>query len=248
MVQFYVTIAEKIIQINSLYSCVKEYCKNYLTTDSNLTKNPDFIISICENDILYEQRKSEADDIKSGIPVRHFSNEYLETLAVYRKIAENMVDYDTLLFHGSVVAVDGEGYLFTAKSGTGKSTHTRLWREHFGNKAVMINDDKPLLKVTKKGVIAYGTPWNGKHKLGENTSAPLKAICILERDSTNHIISVEKSKVYPMLIQQVYRPSEPVKLSKTLDLIDAMAEKIKLYRLCCNMENDAVLTAYNGMK
>ena len=61
--------------------------------------------------------------------MRKYSDIYLETMAVYRKIEDKLLDYDTILFHGSAVAVDGVGYLFTAKSGTGKSTHTRLWRE-----------------------------------------------------------------------------------------------------------------------
>ena len=111
----------------------------------------------------------------------------METLAVYRKIADQMLSYDTLLFHGSVVAVDETGYLFTAKSGTGKSPHARLWREYLGERAVMVNDDKPLLQITKNGVIAYGTPWDGKHHLSSNIAVPLKAICILTRASENHI-------------------------------------------------------------
>lgn len=78
----------------------------------------------------------------------------LEETAVYRKIADKMVDYDTFVFHGSVIAVEGQAYLFTAKSGTGKSTHTRLWREMLGDKAVMVNDDKPMLRVTESGVTA----------------------------------------------------------------------------------------------
>lgn len=141
----------------------------------------EFSVQICPSDISFEKEKSAHEDEIEGIPVRQFSDKYLETLAVYRKIARKLLEFDTLLFHGSVVAVDGTGYLFTAKSGTGKSTHTRLWRQLFGSRAVMANDDKPLLKITDNGVIAYGTPWNGKHRLGSNISIPLRAICILGR-------------------------------------------------------------------
>ena len=80
---------------------------------------------------------------------------------IYRKIADALVDDGVILYHGSVIAVDGQGYLFTAKSGTGKSTHTALWRELFGERAVMVNDDKPLLRVKDDQVTVYGTPWNG---------------------------------------------------------------------------------------
>lgn len=158
-----------------------------------------------------------------------------------------MLDYDTLLLHGSCVAVDGVGDLFTAKSGTGKSTHTRLWREVFGTRAVMVNDDKPLIRVTETGAIVYGTPWNGKHRLGENISVPLHAICVLERDTVNHIEPVEKKSIYPILLQQTHRPQDSAKMMKMLNLVDRLAANVELYRLGCNMEPNAAKVAYEGM-
>ena len=158
-----------------------------------------------------------------------------------------MLDFNTVLFHGSVVAVDGVGYLFTAKSGTGKSTHTRLWREYFGNRAVMVNDDKPLLHIADT-VTAYGTPYNGKHRLGTNTSVPLKAICILTRAEDNHIEAITREQAYTMLLQQVYRPADMLKMTKTLELVDRLADSVKLYRLGCNMDISAAKIAYEGMQ
>ena len=181
-----------------------------------------------------------------------YPDEYLETLAVYRKIAEQMLSYDTILFHGSVIAVDGEGYLFTAKSGTGKSTHTRLWRETFGDRAVMVNDDKPLLRITKDGVIAYGTPWDGKHRLSSNTSVPLKGICILERAAKNHIIRLDSKEqlrsAYPMMVQQTHKSGNPSSARRTMELIDRLMEAVPIYRLSCNMESEAAKVAYEGMQ
>ena len=124
---------------------------------------------------------------------------YIETLAVYRKIAEQMPTYDTVLFHSSAVAVDGAAYLFAAKSGTGKSTHARLWRELLGDRAIMINDDKPLLRITDAGATVFGTPWNGKHRLGTNGSAPVRAICVLERGVQNNIERIGPKEAYPIL-------------------------------------------------
>ena len=159
-----------------------------------------------------------------------------------------MIDFDTILFHGSVVAVDGIGYLFTAKSGTGKSTHTRLWREYFGERAVIVNDDKPLLKITDSGVTAYGTPYNSKHRLGTNISVLLKAICILTRAAENHIEPITRDHAYTMLLQQVYRPADILKMAKTLKLVDRLADRVKLYKLDCNMEISAAIVAYEGMQ
>ena len=236
-------IADKVVEICSIYNEVHEYCSDYLTDEST-----DYSVTTTQADIDYEREKSAREDEIEGILTRHFSDSYLEELAVYRKIAEKMLDYDTILFHGSVVAVEAMGYLFTAKSGTGKSTHTRLWREYFGDKAVMVNDDKPLLKITDNGVIAYGTPYNGKHRLDTNISVPLKAICVLTRAEDNHIEPISFEQAYTMLLQQVYRPADMLKMAKTLELVDSLADGVKLYRLGCNMDISAAKVAYEGMR
>ena len=243
MNNFKIRLADKIIEISAIHKYIADYCKEYISTGIS-----DFSVQVTQSDIDFEREKSKQEDIKENIPVRHFSDDYLETLAVYRKITDEMLEYNTILFHGSVVSVDNIGYLFTAKSGTGKSTHTKLWREFFKERAVMVNDDKPLLRVTENGVTAYGTPWNGKHRLSTNIGVPLNAICVLERSDENHIQKVTAESVYNMLVQQVYRPQNPQKLLKTLQLIDVLADSVKLYRLGCNMDISAAETAYNGMK
>jgi hypothetical protein len=236
-------LADKVIEVNSLYKQVHDYCKDYTTSEP-----ADFSVTITPEDIIAEKKKSDSEYAYEGLPAPNFSDALLEETAVYRKIAEKMPEFDTFVFHGSVIAVDGKGFLFTAKSGTGKSTHTRLWREYFGAKAVMVNDDKPMLKVTDSEVIAYGTPYNGKHNLGENIAVPLKAICILTRGEKNSIVSIDRSEAYSMLLQQVYRPQDPLQMVKTLKLVDKMAENVELYRLACNMDIEAAEVAYNGMK
>jgi len=236
-------IAERVVEINSLYEKVHNYCRDYETDET-----ADFSVSITPDDIVYEKQKTDSEYAYEGLPLPNFSDALLEETAVYRKIGEKMPDYDTIIFHGSVIAVEGQGFLFTAKSGTGKSTHTRLWREYLGEKAVMVNDDKPMLKITDNGVIAYGTPYNGKHHLGCNMSVPLKAICILTRGEKNSIVRIDKKEAYAMLLQQVYRPNDPVQMAKTLKLLDKMAENVGLYKLACNMDIEAAKVAYNGMK
>ena len=247
-----IRLANRYIEINNLYHFIMDYCSAYVIKDTKKLPIPDFSIKVDIEDIDFERAKSAAEDRKEGIPVRYFTDEYLETLAVYRKIAEQMLSCDTILFHGSVIAVDGIGYLFTAKSGTGKSTHARLWRENFGDRAVMVNDDKPLLQITKDGVIAYGTPWDGKHRLSTNTSVPLKGICILERSADNHIIRLYSKEqlrsAYPMMVQQTHKSSNPASARRTMELIDRLMEAVPIYRLSCNMESEAAKVAYEGMQ
>lgn len=243
MTSFTIRLAEKIIDLTVLYESTKRFCADYLYEGT-----PDFSVVIAADDISYEREKSAKEDAYEGIPTRHFSDEYLETLAVYRKIAKAMLSYNTLLFHGSVISVDGEAYLFTAKSGTGKSTHTRLWREAFGSRAFMVNDDKPLLQVTGDGVYACGTPWDGKHRLSRNCIVPLKALCILERGEQNSIISISGKEALPMLLQQSYRPSDAFGMSQLLGILDELIKQVPFYCLKCNMDPEAALVAYHGMQ
>lgn len=266
MESFTIRLAGQYFTICPVCDYIREYCKDYIVADvtgqsgiadgdteytssevGDITTESVTRIRITQSDIDFEREKSAREDTKEGIPIRQFSDAYLETLAVYRKIADHLLSCDTLLFHGSVIAVDGEGYLFTAKSGTGKSTHTRLWREYFGERAVMVNDDKPLLHITDSGVTAYGTPWDGKHRLSTNIAVPLKGICILTRDTTNHIEQAESHAVYPLIVQQTNRSLSSDGMKQTLSLIDRMLNVVPVYRLGCNMDTEAARVAYEGM-
>lgn len=243
METFDIELAKRRITICCQYKETKEYCKDYLLPDQS--KQPDIEVHITKEQI---QRERQAAEQEYGADAAQFSDAYLETLAVYRQIAVAMPQYRTLLFHGSVIAVDGEAYLFTAPSGTGKSTHTRLWREVFGERAMMVNDDKPLLQVTEAGqVIAYGTPWNGKHRLGNNIGVPLKGICILERGEENHIRPVKKEEVFQIIYQQSYRPRERKDVMlQSLALLDCILE-LPLWKLACTISKEAVSVAYEAM-
>lgn len=238
-------LVNKVFLIHNMYSYIEDYCKDYLCDCDHV----DYSISISMPDILYEKEKSRREDIKEGISIREFSDAYLETLAVYRKICRCLLDENVLLFHGSVVSVDGIGYLFTAKSGTGKSTHTKYWREYLKDRAIMINDDKPLLEIKEDRVNVYGTPWDGKHRLSTNTCVPLKAICILNRGQDNRICRIDGMDAYSILIQQVNRPvGDEVAMSKTLELIDRLCSCVEFYSMHCTMDIDAARVAYEGMK
>lgn len=235
-------IADRVVQINSLYEAVQALCRDYAWAGE-----ADFTVATDPQDIEFERVKSAREDELEGLPIRHFSDAYLESLAVYRKIARQMLAYDTLLFHGSAIAVDGVAVLFTAKSGTGKSTHTRLWREAFGDRAVMVNDDKPLLRVTEAGVWVCGTPWDGKHRLSTNCMLPLKGICILERGEENHITPISPKQMLPMLLQQSYRPEDAKTTAQLLQVLDKLTQKTAFYRLACNMDPEAARVAFEGM-
>lgn len=243
MTRFNIKLADKVISVAANYDSTVTFCKDYLTD-----ADPEIAVSVSMEDILYEKIKSKRERELEGLSEWEPPLPYLETLALYRKIAEALVCEGIILFHGSAISLDGDVYLFTAKSGTGKSTHTRLWREVYGERAVMINDDKPLIAIKEDGVVVYGTPWNGKHRLGVNASAPLKAICILERNEKNIIKEEIAMATFPEILSQTYRFSDVVGMKKTLELLDKMLKQVKVFRLGCNMDREAAVVSYNGMK
>lgn len=238
MIEFVVRILNITIGVRALHESTKNFCKDFLCNE-----NYEFFVSLTQADIDFEREQFLA----FGEPGKQFSDAYLETIALQRKVTEIAFDRDALLFHGSVIAVDGVAYLFTAKSGTGKSTHTRLWRELLGERAVMVNDDKPFISVSEDGIVVHGSPWNGKHKLGNNISVPLRAICILERGEINEIKRIPPSAAVFMLIQQSSRPKGAEKMAKYMELLDAIAGKVKFYRLACNMEREAAEISFAKM-
>lgn len=239
---FKIKLADVTIGINSIFEEVFNMCRDYICDEPEA-----FSVSITQSDIDFERDKSNKEAAFEGRPIVAFSDAYLETLAVYRKIAVGLLDYNVLLMHGSAVCADGKAYLFTAPSGVGKTTHSRLWLENIEG-SFIINGDKPLIRIADDGCIIYGTPWSGKENINKNTSASLKAVCFLERSAENKIFEVKFSEVIPALFQQVYRPENPEAMLKTMNLIKKFGAATRFYRLGCNMLPDAAITAYEGMR
>ena len=208
---------------------------------------PLFTICPTEEDLERIQADFERMDAAEGIPIHRRGDKFLENNAIHALLAEALAERNVLLMHGSALCMDGEAYIFTAKSGTGKSTHARLWREVFGDRVWMINDDKPMLRVEERGVTVYGTPWNGKHHLGCNASAPLKAIVKLERDSTNHIAALPRGEAFPMLMKQGYVSRNPGTMERIVEMEMRLLNAVSFYVLGCNMEPEAAKIAWEGM-
>ncbi len=223
------------VKINFLYKNFLAMCRNYVCEAP-----PDFEITITQEDIDYERQRSEDGD--------KYPAAYLEMLAIYRKFCTAAADYGVILFHASAIAVDGEAYLFSAPSGTGKSTHTSLWRKVFQDRAVMVNDDKPLFRFKEDGVYVYGTPWDGKHRLSENLSCKLKGICFLERGEQNSIRSLSTPQALPRIMSQTYLPKSERECQKVIGMVGKLCAQVPLYLLKCNISEEAALLSYNTMK
>ena len=236
--EFTVCLVGKNISVTSLYDEVYELCSDYLTDAS-----ADMNVKVTPEDIAYEKIVNIRESQIEGIPVVDYPDSYLETLAVYRKIVTNMLDFDTFLMHGAVVAVGDKAWLFTAPSGTGKTTHINLWLKNIPGSYV-VNGDKPLIHIGDECTV-YGTPWSGKEGMNRNIGVKLCGIVILNRGEDNKIEQVPMSKILPTLIQQSFRPKDRPGLEKTLSLLSRLGRKIPMYQLYCNMNDEAALIAYN---
>lgn len=221
-----IQLAGHAIGLRCRYDYLPHLCEAYLTDVS-----PEWVVEAGDDDLMRENPKGE-----------RYAPAYLESLALYRKICERLVSENIILFHGSALAMDGKGYLFTAPSGTGKSTHAALWRKVFGERVIMINDDKPLLQITAKGATVYGTPWAGKANLQTNTSAPVAGIVLLHQAPANAIRSMTGREAYPRLLSQTHRVENPQGLVHTLDLVQQLA-KLPVYELGCTPTPEAALLA-----
>lgn len=172
-----------------------------------------------------------------------------ESTALYRKICLSFIEKNGFVFHSSALSFDGKGYLFTAVSGTGKSTHTALWRREFGDRVVMINDDKPIIRLENGSFFVYGTPWCGKEGINSNIRVPLHAIALLGRGRENVIERVTvPSQVFARLFNQTYRPGDALNTGRLLDLFARLLDTVPVYDLKVNMDPSAAHVAADGMK
>ena len=239
MAVFTMKVAGATAEVHSLFDSTRDYCNAYLIEEA-----PEFTITVTPENLAFEQADLLAEAKAEGMKPRRFTDPFLERAAIQRAFADFLLNRNILLFHGSTVALDGYAYLFTAKCGTGKSTHTRLWREIFPG-AQMVNDDKPFLEITEDGVIAHGSPWSGKHGLSENISVPLKGICILHRGPENKIRPISPEEAMEMLLAQGYCPAESQEKSQTLT--QTLANTTSLWSMECTKDPEAARVSHEAM-
>lgn len=235
---FTVRVADLTIHIVSVYNVIYEVCHEYLcdeTNDINITIN-----SVCEQ-LQKDYDNAMMNGCRLPGPAR------FEILSIHRLIAEKIICFDTILIHGAVVAVNSEAYLFCAPSGTGKTTHIKLWLKNLPD-AFAVNGDKPFLRITDEKVLACGSPWCGKENLGTNTMVPLKAIIFMERGDHNEIQESTFLNVFPQLLQQTYRPESAEGMGKTLQLLKRLPGKVRFFKFKFNnFEDDAFRVAYQAL-
>lgn len=178
-----------------------------------------------------------------------FNDESKEYMSFGTAFYKGLINFDGIMLHSSAVVYEGKAYLFSAKSGTGKSTHTQLWLKHFGEDAAYIlNDDKPAIRKIDGRYYACGTPFSGKTDLSRNELVPLQAICVIKRGAENKISKLDVDEALYSILNQTLRPAGETAMAMVLDIIDGIVKEVPVYELYCNISEEAVEVAYEGMK
>lgn len=146
----------------------------------------------------------------------------------------------TVLFHSAIVSYEGQGYMFLGKSGTGKSTHARLWLRYINN-SELVNDDNPVVRIFPDGTACvYGSPWSGKTPCYRNVSVPLGAIVLLSQAPYNKIRRLKGIEAYASLVPSISGKRWDVQIADGLHQTEnALAQTIPVWHLECLPDEEA---------
>lgn len=177
----------------------------------------------------------------------HLSLEDCEYLSTGNSFYRQLVRFHGMMLHASCIVVDGKAYLFSAPCGTGKSTHVRLWLKLFGERAYILNDDKPALRVIDGTVYVYGTPWSGKDDCSRNERALFGGIAVVKRAAENSIRKLPPQEAIFPIMNQTARSASGEFLQAILKTVGQIVETGKIYELSCNMDISAAKLSYETM-
>ena len=234
-----IKIADLPVGLENRYSFVEKMCQDYLTDETPL-----FTVTASEEEIDKEcEQVRRVNGLSADLP-----RGYLESIVLYREIAKRLPLYDAFVFHGVALECEGEALLFTAKSGVGKTTHTRLWLASYADEVKILNGDKPILRLIDGVPFVYGSPWQGKENYGYNGKAPLRALAFIHRAPENRAEALTDvgGAILPFL-SQTYVPQHADSVSRVFEITDTVLKTIRLYHLYVNMEREAAEVAHRAM-
>lgn len=232
--QLYISLAGLTVEVNYIRKGIPHFFRDYLIEKP--AEGAD-VIATATPEAVEEELKTE--------PTAGAGN--AEKSCLFRCIAERSPYFGSFLFHCAAISYEGEGYLFGALSGTGKSTHISLWRQYLGETVKIVNGDKPLLRMNGEQAQICSTPWAGKEGWQDQSIVPLRGICLLQRGEKNTIERVEPKDCMGLIMQQVYLPRDRQALVLTLELLDRILAKTPVYLLHCDMSEEAVKTSFTAL-
>lgn len=219
------------IQINNKYKYLRRLCQEFFSE----FETPDMEIT------------PDAKEIESQHLLQpEFSEAYCEGVVAYREICRKLPLFNAVMLHSSMVEKNGKAYAICGQSGAGKSTHTMLLLKNFGESIRVINGDKPIVRLVDNEFIAYPSAWKGKDKMGEKITAPLKALCFVVKSKENRLEEISLRAAAELLMEQFVIPKEADSVSKFLELADLMLKKCKVYKLYCDISDEAATLSFNN--
>lgn len=228
-------IADLIVEFDSKYDITVKRAEKYKI---NNNEKEHIKITIKDESI---KREMEFD--------KTLTEELAEYMVIGSAFYRELLNYNGCMLHSSAVVIDNEAYLFSADCGTGKSTHTSLWIKYLKDKnPYILNDDKPAIRIIDDEIYAYGTPFSGKNDISQNTRAKLKGICFLEQAKENSIKRLEPKEALNLFFAQTVRRLTEKQMNKLLDIIEVIIKKIPIYKLSCNISEEAVKLSYKTMR
>lgn len=233
MQTFYIKIADLVVKMNAENSSLVEFCKKYI------------VCKVCDPHIVANATENLLNG--KGCGEEYLSEAYCEAIRLYKSVAEQLPQFDRFVLHGAAITVDGKGYIFTAPAGTGKSTHIKLWLDNLGERAEVINGDKPILRKNGEEFEIYGSPWAGKEGWHNNISAGLNGICFITRGVENKITKIPPRNAVARILKQIYMPEDKVARDQTFVLMDQLLKNVPLYLLECDMSKEAFVTSFEAM-
>ena len=233
---------DKIIKITTIYHYFHLMAKDYLSSETYTIEIVNSLEEIKEALMRYKSR-DEKENLNNL--------DYIESLLILEKLATLFNKDNTFIFHGSSFYIDdiNNGFIITAKSGVGKSTHARLLKEYLNQRFYYINDDKPFIHFDIDNYFyLYGSAWDGKEKKSSNVKAKLKGIFILYQNKTNEIKRITADEAINYLFKQIYIPESQITIVNTMHYIIALAQNVPIYLLGCNISLEAAKLSYKTME
>lgn len=221
------------VLLENQHEYTTKFCRTFLSEDQD--SPADLIARVTQEEFNEEKEQSP-----------NFSDGYIENICLYRSICAQIPVMNRMLLHASVLSFNGSAYAFLGRSGTGKSTHSRLWGQYIHGVGV-VNGDKPILEYKDGGFIAYGTPWRGKENWGGKGNVPLRGLCFLEQAKENSIRKLTPAETSSRLFSQILIPTDETNAVATLDLVDKMIAAVPAYLLKCDISENAVIASFEAL-
>ncbi len=223
------------VEMEARYDMLKRRSAKYSASEN---AKPDIIINLPET-VLSDYQAA----------LKSLTLEECEYMAIGTYFSYRLLDRGAAMLHSSAVAYEGRAYLFSAPCGTGKSTHTALWKERFGSDNVkIINDDKPAVFIESDRAYAWGTPFSGKNDISENEGYPIAGICFIEQGAGNIIRRIMPSEAFPLLLSQTVRPANEEGADKFFSFANSLLKNVPIWKMTCNMSSEAAMVSYTAMK